>query len=175
MADSDKQVNVLVIGGGPAGSTAAAMLARNGFSVLLLEREIFPRYHIGESLLASCLPTLRLSGAFDAVAAAGFRPVAAEWTHQDQPDTVRTVSFDFLVDASGRTGVLARKHFDMRTPHEQFQNVAVWGYWTGARLLSGSPEGAINVTRRLVLAHPACGRPVERRTRHPQTPVRRTT
>jgi hypothetical protein len=64
----------------------------------------------------------------------GDRPVAAEWTHQDQPDTVRTVSFDFLVDASGRTGVLARKHFDMRTPHELFQNVGVWGYWTGVHL-----------------------------------------
>lgn len=34
---------------------------------------MFPRYHIGESLLASCLPTLRLSGAFEAVAAAGFQ------------------------------------------------------------------------------------------------------
>jgi flavin-dependent dehydrogenase len=43
--------DVIVIGGGPAGSTAATLLARQGFSVLLLERERFPRFQIGESLL----------------------------------------------------------------------------------------------------------------------------
>ncbi len=43
--------DVIVIGGGPAGSTAATLLARKGFSVLLLERERFPRFQIGESLL----------------------------------------------------------------------------------------------------------------------------
>jgi flavin-dependent dehydrogenase len=43
--------DVIVIGGGPAGSTAAALLARKGFSVLLLERDRFPRFQIGESLL----------------------------------------------------------------------------------------------------------------------------
>ncbi|MBI4326987.1 MAG: tryptophan 7-halogenase [Chloroflexi bacterium] len=42
---------VIVIGGGPAGSTAGALLAEQGHSVLVLEREKFPRYHIGESLL----------------------------------------------------------------------------------------------------------------------------
>ncbi len=44
-------IDVLVIGGGPAGSTAATFLARKGFSVTLLEREHFPRFQIGESLL----------------------------------------------------------------------------------------------------------------------------
>ena len=43
--------DVIVIGGGPAGSTAATLLARRGYSVLLLEREKFPRFQIGESLL----------------------------------------------------------------------------------------------------------------------------
>ena len=43
--------DVLIIGGGPAGSTAATLLARKGFSVTLLERERFPRFQIGESLL----------------------------------------------------------------------------------------------------------------------------
>src|ERR1043166_8019184 len=43
--------DVIVIGGGPAGSTAATLLARKGFSVTLLEREKFPRFQIGESLL----------------------------------------------------------------------------------------------------------------------------
>ncbi len=43
--------DVIVIGGGPAGSTTATLLAKKGFSVLLLERERFPRFQIGESLL----------------------------------------------------------------------------------------------------------------------------
>src|SRR5438309_6022958 len=43
--------DVLIIGGGPAGSAAATVLAEHGHTVLLLEREKFPRYHIGESLL----------------------------------------------------------------------------------------------------------------------------
>src|SRR5438105_7176413 len=46
--------DVIVIGGGPAGSTAASLLARQGHSVLLLEKERFPRDHVGESLLPFC-------------------------------------------------------------------------------------------------------------------------
>jgi len=44
-------IDVLIIGGGPAGSTAATLLARKGFCVTLLERERFPRFQVGESLL----------------------------------------------------------------------------------------------------------------------------
>ncbi|HET9321523.1 MAG TPA: FAD-dependent oxidoreductase, partial [Bryobacteraceae bacterium] len=43
--------DAIVIGGGPAGSTVAAILASKGRSVVLLEKEKFPRYHIGESLI----------------------------------------------------------------------------------------------------------------------------
>ncbi len=43
--------DVIIIGAGPAGSAAAAILAEHGRRVLVLEREKFPRYHIGESLL----------------------------------------------------------------------------------------------------------------------------
>ena len=49
------RTRVLILGGGPAGSTAASLLAREGIEVTLNEREVFPRYHIGESLLPSCL------------------------------------------------------------------------------------------------------------------------
>src|SRR6186997_3283031 len=43
--------DVIIIGGGPAGSSSAAVLAEHGHRVLVLEREKFPRYHIGESLI----------------------------------------------------------------------------------------------------------------------------
>jgi flavin-dependent dehydrogenase len=48
---SERQVDVVVIGGGPGGSTAATLLARQGRSVVMLEKERFPRFKIGESLL----------------------------------------------------------------------------------------------------------------------------
>src|SRR3954463_5550921 len=48
---ADQKYDVLIIGAGPAGTAAAAMLAEKGRRVLILEREKFPRYHIGESLL----------------------------------------------------------------------------------------------------------------------------
>ncbi len=64
--------DVLVVGGGPAGSTVATLLARAGWTVVLVERETFPRYHIGESLLPEVLDVLNESGALPAVESAGF-------------------------------------------------------------------------------------------------------
>ena len=53
-----RSVDVAVIGAGPAGSTAATLLARAGFEVAVFEREHFPRTHIGESLLPATLAVL---------------------------------------------------------------------------------------------------------------------
>lgn len=54
--------DVIVVGGGPAGSTLAALLAARGLDVLLLEREEFPRFHVGESLLPIDLPIFERLG-----------------------------------------------------------------------------------------------------------------
>ena len=64
--------DVIVIGGGPGGSTTATMLARQGARVLLLERERFPRDHVGESLLPASIPVLEELGVLPAVEQAGF-------------------------------------------------------------------------------------------------------
>ena len=66
--------DVLVVGGGPAGSAAATMLARKGWRVRLYERDRFPREHIGESLLPASMPVLAELGVLPAVEAAGFLP-----------------------------------------------------------------------------------------------------
>jgi flavin-dependent dehydrogenase len=69
--------DVTVIGGGPAGSTAAALLARRGYKVIALEKEHHPRFHIGESLLPMNLPLFERLGVLDKVHALGvFKPGA---------------------------------------------------------------------------------------------------
>ena len=65
--------DVLVIGAGPAGSVAAALLARRGYQVLVMERQHFPRFSIGESLLAYSAQLLLEAGLLDAVIARGFQ------------------------------------------------------------------------------------------------------
>jgi 2-polyprenyl-6-methoxyphenol hydroxylase-like FAD-dependent oxidoreductase len=63
---------VVVIGGGPAGSTAGAILAQNGLEVVLLEREMFPRFHIGESLMTETYWTLERTGMLGRLKATDF-------------------------------------------------------------------------------------------------------
>lgn len=64
---------VVVIGAGPAGAIAAALLKRKGHDVLVIERQAFPRFSIGESLLAHCLDFVEEAGMLEAVQAAGFQ------------------------------------------------------------------------------------------------------
>lgn len=69
--------DVAVIGGGPAGSTAATLLSRRGYRVVLLEKAHHPRFHIGESLLPMNLPVFERLGVMDKVRALGvFKPGA---------------------------------------------------------------------------------------------------
>jgi halogenation protein CepH len=74
MSHSSPEVfDVIVAGGGPAGATLAALLARQGHRVVILEKEAFPRYQIGESLLPATVHGIcRLTGAADELAKAGF-------------------------------------------------------------------------------------------------------
>ncbi|MEM7601818.1 MAG: NAD(P)/FAD-dependent oxidoreductase [Verrucomicrobiota bacterium] len=64
--------DVLIIGAGPAGSTAAALLAEKGRSVRVLEKEHFPRYHVGESLMPFCWYTLNRLGLTEKMDEIGF-------------------------------------------------------------------------------------------------------
>ncbi len=71
--------DVLVIGGGPAGSTVAPLLAQKGYKVALIEKSRHPRFHIGESLLPANLPIFDLLGVTEQVAQVGMVKNAAEF------------------------------------------------------------------------------------------------
>ena len=72
-------VDVLVVGGGPAGSTIAALLAERGENVVLLEKDRHPRFHIGESLLPFNLPLFEKLGVKEEIARIGMPKYGAEF------------------------------------------------------------------------------------------------
>src|ERR1700761_6174188 len=86
------ETDVLIIGGGPAGSTAAALLARKGHRVSLIEKARHPRFHIGESLLPANLPLLERFGVADKVRAVGMEKWGAEFV---SPGDGRQQEFQF--------------------------------------------------------------------------------
>lgn len=68
-----ENVDVLVIGAGPAGTVAASIINKAGFKTKIVEREKFPRFVIGESLLPKCMEPLEEAGFLDALKAQGFQ------------------------------------------------------------------------------------------------------
>jgi flavin-dependent dehydrogenase len=93
------QCDVAVIGGGPAGSTVAAWLARKGYAVVALEKERHPRFHIGESLLPMNLPVFERLGVLDKVRALGVHKAGADF-EADNPRGYNTYAFSEVVGNS---------------------------------------------------------------------------
>ncbi|OLL30152.1 FAD-dependent oxidoreductase [Burkholderia sp. SRS-W-2-2016] len=104
-------VDVAIIGAGPSGAVAAALLRKAGRSVLVLERQHFPRFSIGESLLPQSMAYLEEAGMLQAVVEAGFQyKNGAYFVYRDQHS-----SFDFRDKHSagwGTTYQVERAQFD---------------------------------------------------------------
>jgi len=212
MSTPPKHTKCLVIGGGPAGSYAAALLGQEGIEVSLFEAVQFPRYHIGESLLPYVGNFLKFIGAYEKVRDHGFqikngaavklnkykkegytnfvepdpskfswnvirsefdymvmqqaealganvyqntrvtgitfsetepeRPVSVTWSRKvgDVKEEGET-TFDYLIDASGRAGIMSTKYHKDRIMNPGFKNNAVWGYWRGGnKYAPGTPK-----------------------------------
>lgn len=119
--------DVIVIGGGPAGSSAATELARNGRSVLVVEKEHYPRFHIGESLLPGVLAILDELGVAAAIHAEGFvRKYAAEFVTPDAGIRQRYVFSDSLTPEHALAYQVERARFDqILLDHAQRQGAQV--------------------------------------------------
>jgi len=105
--------DAIVIGGGPAGSTAAALLASKNHRVLLLEKEKFPRYHIGESLLPYTYFPLQRLGLIDRMKASGFpRKYSVQFVNSDGRAAHPFYFFTHLKHEAACTWQVLRGEFD---------------------------------------------------------------
>jgi flavin-dependent dehydrogenase len=105
--------DVLVIGGGPAGSCAAARARQHGLRTLVVEKCAFPRFHIGESLLPAGNRVLREIGVWPKIEAAGFIPKFGAEFHRADGTATKKIEFSTsLIPGLDSTFQVERARFD---------------------------------------------------------------
>lgn len=105
--------DVIVMGGGPAGSSVASMLAREGRQVILFEKEVFPRHHIGESLMTDTYWTFRRMGLLDKLKASPFvRKYSVQFANSAGKESRPFYFFEGVHHESAVTWQVTRAQFD---------------------------------------------------------------
>jgi len=120
--------DVIVMGGGPAGSSAASMLAREGRSVVLFEKEMFPRHHIGESLMTDTYWTFKRMGFLDKLKDSPFtRKFSVQFANQAGRESRPFYFFEANHHESAVTWQVTRSVFDkMLIDHAAEQGATVY-------------------------------------------------
>ncbi|MEJ1963039.1 MAG: NAD(P)/FAD-dependent oxidoreductase [Gammaproteobacteria bacterium] len=133
----DTESDVLVVGGGPAGSTVAALLARKGLKVTLVERDRHPRFHIGESLLPMNMPIVERLGLGAALEAIGVKKLGADFP-ADNERGYNVFSFDRSLNPTWPYAYqVKREEFDLML----FEHAAR----SGARTYQGAQAGQVSL------------------------------
>ena len=133
--------DAIVVGGGPAGSTTGALLAEKGHDVLIVEKEKFPRYHVGESLMPFCYFPLERLGLIDNLMESGNpRKYCVQFVRQDGFLSQPFYFFQHFDHPSSTTWQVWRSDFDKMILDKARQNgAAVWEE-TKAKALLKSDE-----------------------------------
>jgi flavin-dependent dehydrogenase len=162
--------DVIILGGGPAGATAATLLAEAGRRVLVLEKSRFPRFHIGESLLPASVRLFERLGVNEALKEAfiykpggkwlyGAREVPGDFSNSDRHATFKPHPYSYLVERSTFDKILldraAEVGADVRFEHE------VAGLMRGSRADHGGSESDSLAAVRGVRVRDEQGREVE--------------
>jgi len=133
------KTDVLIIGGGPAGTTFGTLMKKRGFEVTLLEKGHHPRFHIGESLLPMNLPILERLGVLDQVKVIGVIKPGADFTVGNSNTELMTFRFaEALGDSPGSAFEVRRSEFDQIL----FENCRK----SGVQVLEGMKVNHVEIT-----------------------------
>ncbi|MGF1789362.1 NAD(P)/FAD-dependent oxidoreductase [Photobacterium profundum] len=108
---SKQRTQVAIIGAGPSGSVAAALLHQKGIDVVVLEKSLFPRFSIGESLLPACMEVIEKANMLSAVERANFQFKDGAAFHRDGKYTCFNFT-DKFTEGAGTTFQVQRANFD---------------------------------------------------------------
>src|ERR671918_1776755 len=114
MDPNNHNYDVIVIGGGPAGSTIASILSREGRTVVLFEKEIFPRHHIGESLMTDTYFTFQRMGLLEKLRQSPFvRKYSVQFANSQGKESRPFYFFEANHHESSVTWQVTRAEFDL--------------------------------------------------------------
>jgi flavin-dependent dehydrogenase len=147
MISLKKNYDAIVVGGGPAGSSTAALLAEKGHDVLVVEKEKFPRYHVGESLMPFCYFPLERLGLIDTLMeSANPRKYCVQFVRQDGFLSQPFYFFQHFDHPSSTTWQVWRSEFDKMILEKARSNGATVMEETKAKKLIKSGDRVEGIT-----------------------------